>query len=516
MRFLIATLSFCVFGANASWFWSEKTNIVEDLGPALSKDARIILRGDELYAEAAKRWQWWAAPDVAAVVDVKNEEDVRHTILYAKKHDIPFIVKSGGGGHGSIASLGTAKNAIQIWTKSLNHISISPSGNSATMGAGVNGKRVTDTLWAAKKQTVTGMCECVGLTAVALGGGHGLLQGYHGLLSDQILSLRMVLANGTAITVSETEHKDLFWGMRGAGHNFGMVTELEYKIYDVDVANGKDVWSLEAFVWPATRENTKKVYAAAKKSMNGQSPSYFSYGLVLIMPDFGPEPVILHHVVWNGPLTALKSHTQAFHDLDPISVTEEEGTYPDVPRWMQVDQAGMVCNADRFVPGGGILRFPVDMPDLNVEALAEAVDVFREATTSIKELGASFMMIEQYATNGVTKIDPNNSAFALRSHLLLLAPAFFYPALQQDGTPNTALDDVAFKYGGKIRKILADGAKAHGAYVNYANGDESLEEIYGESWRIEKLKNLKRSYDPENRFGFYAPIPMGDNGHSEL
>ena len=92
---------------------------------------------------------------------------------------------------------------------------------------------------------MTGACECVGLTAVALGGGHGFLQGYHGLLSDQILSVRLVLANGTAITVSSTSHPDLFWALQGAGHNFGVVVSFEWKIYDVDFENGKDVWSVE-------------------------------------------------------------------------------------------------------------------------------------------------------------------------------------------------------------------------------------------------------------------------------
>jgi FAD/FMN-containing dehydrogenase len=63
-----------------------------------------------------------------------------------------------------------------------------------------------------------------------LGGGHGLLQGHYGLLSDNLISARMVLANGTAVTVSSESNPDLFWAIRGAGHNFGIVTEFEYKI----------------------------------------------------------------------------------------------------------------------------------------------------------------------------------------------------------------------------------------------------------------------------------------------
>jgi hypothetical protein len=324
--------------------------------------------------------------------------------------------------------LGNAKNAVQIWTTSLNTVKISSSGDSATIGAGINGKKLTNALWANRKQTVTGFCECVGLTAVALGGGHGLLQGYHGLLSDQIISLRMVLANGSAITVSKTEHEDLFWGMRGAGHNFGVVTELEYKIYDVDLKNGKDVWSYEGFVFPATQENIRKIYTISKESMKTQPSSIFVYGLVLVVPDIGPEPVIMYNVAWNGPLSTITPYTQAFHDLGPSTVMKEEGTYLDVPRWMQIDDSGMVCNLDTFMPGGGVVRFPVDVPEYNVDALTEAVQRFTEIITSEKALSGSFLMIEQYATAAVTKQDSKASSFPWRHQLLLVSVGSYQPS----------------------------------------------------------------------------------------
>jgi FAD/FMN-containing dehydrogenase len=64
---------------------------------------------------------------------------------------------------------------------------------------------------------------------VGLGGGHGWLQGFHGLVSDNFVTFHMVLANGRAITVSESSYPDLFWAMRGAGHNFGIVTSADLK-----------------------------------------------------------------------------------------------------------------------------------------------------------------------------------------------------------------------------------------------------------------------------------------------
>lgn len=75
--------------------------------------------------------------------------------------------------------------------------------------------------------------------------------------------------------------------------------------------------------------------------------------------------------------------------------------------------------------------------------------------------------------------------------------------------PDPALDDEAARFGEELRQILLKGSGETElrAYINYAHGDEKLEEIYGhDAWRLEKLRRLKREYDPKNRFGFYAPI----------
>ena len=80
-----------------------------------------------------------------------------------------------------------------------------------------------------------------------LGGGHGWLQGQYGLMADNLLSARLFLANGTAITVSDKEHSELLWALRGAGHNFGIVTSFEYKVYDRTEEN--ENWAIETLIF---------------------------------------------------------------------------------------------------------------------------------------------------------------------------------------------------------------------------------------------------------------------------
>ena len=66
-----------------------------------------------------------------------------------------------------------------------------------------------------------------------LGGGFGRYEGYFGLVLDNIIEMDVVLADGSMITVSDSSHPDLYWGMRGAGHNFGIVTRFSYKVYNI-------------------------------------------------------------------------------------------------------------------------------------------------------------------------------------------------------------------------------------------------------------------------------------------
>ena len=77
---------------------------------------------------------------------------------------------------------------------------------------------------------MTGCCECVSYLGPALGGGHGWFQGRYGLIADQFLSMNVVLANGDLKTIDSKS--DLWWGMQGAGHNFGVVTSVTSKVYD--------------------------------------------------------------------------------------------------------------------------------------------------------------------------------------------------------------------------------------------------------------------------------------------
>lgn len=141
-------------------------------------------------------------------------------------------------------------------------------GTAALMQGGVQTGDIVPYLWSRGKQTMTTACDCVGYVAPILGGGHGWLQGRYGKATDQLISARLVLANGTTVDVSRTQNEHLFWAIRGAGHNFGIVTEAKIKIYDRTPE--EDLWAATSFTY--THDKLEQVLTIANKWLDAPSP----------------------------------------------------------------------------------------------------------------------------------------------------------------------------------------------------------------------------------------------------
>lgn len=294
-RMLRATLLALVCVSEAST--NLPPNILSQL--KLSPNARVHLRNEPGYATAVKRWQYWRAPDFAIIIDVANENDVSEAVRFANSHHIPFLAQSGA--HGGTSALGNLEDGMQIRLRGLNSMQVSEDGTYVTVGGGIKGVELRDGLWKSNKWTVSGMCECPGHLAVALGGGVGILQGRYGLASDQIIALNVVLANGTAINVSRYSHPDLFWAMRGAGHNFGIVTSMDYRIYDVP--DDGEVWSHQVLTYEATPANVRKVFSIGKDMLkhDSQPDGMMIMGVITSSPDSDGKVVIEQHGEYHLP-----------------------------------------------------------------------------------------------------------------------------------------------------------------------------------------------------------------------
>ncbi|KAL8705087.1 MAG: hypothetical protein Q9201_001770 [Fulgogasparrea decipioides] len=373
-------------------------------------------------------------------------------------------------------------------------IEIAKDGNSAVMGGGVYADEIIKTLDAKGKTTVTGAYACVGGMGPALGGGFGRYMGYYGLATDQIIDLDVVLANGSLTKVSATSNPDLFWGMRGAGHNFGIVTRFNYKIYDRPTAS----WYYALMFF--TADKLEKFFELLNALCdNGKQPKEIvAYTLFSMNPNISTtEPVIFFSAYYAGTAAAAQPYLAPFLKLKPVIAVNDTVPYPAIASAVGtgVDTPG--CQRGR---SGAV--FPTGLKTYNTTANRAVYNLLKKMVNEQPALNRSVVQFENFPVQKMRSIDAASTAYPHRDDNILISWAAVY-------APSSALDALMPEYGNQARALLDAGEPQRplSVYVNAAYGSETLEQVYGyEPWRLQKLKGLKEKYDPENRFRFYNPI----------
>ena len=211
--------------------------ITRVLGEATVQELREAVRGEVLtpdddgYAEARRIWN--GAHDgrrPAVIVRCTGAADVIAAVGFARSNDLTIAVR--GGGH-SIAGFSTLDEGIVIDLSPMNGVRVDTEAQRATVGAGAVWADVDHEAQAHGLATTGGLVSSTGVAGFTLGGGIGWLMRKHGLACDNLVSADVVTADGRLVHASESENADLFWGLRGGGGNFGIVTQFEFELHSV-------------------------------------------------------------------------------------------------------------------------------------------------------------------------------------------------------------------------------------------------------------------------------------------
>ena len=207
--------------------------IIED---AAVKDFAAILRGpvlrqgDSGYDEPRKLFNGMIDRRPALIAKCAGAADVIAAVRFARDHNL--IVSIKGGGH-SVTGNAVCDGGLMIDPSLMKSIRVDPAALTVRAEAGVLGGEIDRETQAFGLSTPVGSVSTTGISGLTLGGGQSWLASKHGLAIDNLLSVDIVTAEGTLCTASATQHEDLFWGVRGAGHNFGVVTSFEYRLHPV-------------------------------------------------------------------------------------------------------------------------------------------------------------------------------------------------------------------------------------------------------------------------------------------
>ncbi|KAL9614728.1 MAG: hypothetical protein Q9167_000797 [Letrouitia subvulpina] len=428
-------------------------NIQNSLGPKLCTGGSIYFPSSPEFADLTERWSTATEGDILVVVVAVCEKDVATAVKFANLANLPFLATNRG--HGTTLTLKKIKHGVLIKLSNFNTIDIAEDGNSAFLGGGVYADQVLEKL--AEKNKVAS------------------------LIADNILELDVITADGSKIKVSKYSHPNLYWGMRGAGQNFGIVTKFRHKIFDYP--RGQDTYYV---TYIFSEDKLETLFTRLNKLLNnGQLPrDANTYILYTFNPDANPK------FTYFGTIDEAQPYLKPFIELGPLSTFNGTTPFPKLRHALGQGVTDPLCAA-----GKTTVTFPVGLETYNVETNRKVYELFTEMVTQAPDLKGSFIQFEGYSLQGMKAVDPISTAYGHRDDNILVSYTMAYP-------PSAANDAVAAKYGRQGRQLFIDGEapRPHNAYPNYAYGDETVQQLYGyEPWRLQKLRKLKKKWDPNGR-----------------
>jgi FAD/FMN-containing dehydrogenase len=365
--------------------------------------------------------------------------------------------------------------------RNLNQISFNSAGDEATVQAGASISEVVDAAWANNARIYTGTCNCVGYLGANLGGGLGRLMGQHGLGVDQFISVNLINAFGQQITVTPSQ-KDLWWALRGAAPNFGIVTSATVKAYPIPQAQNT------AWTGPLFYDSSQ--IAAVVGTINNltltpemQIDFYYTTSGA---PNYTPAVIALPFYLGNA--TEGKAAFASLYDIGPLSDGTTTLPYDE---W---NAAG-----DSFcIKGDRKSAYGASANELDPTTW---LAIWDEYTTFLQNpnTGNTSILVECYSVAEAESIGATApTAYPFRNVKFHAVAIPWYS--------DSSLDATANAFGAKVRDLIrsSDGLSANSSYINFAHGDDPLQNVYGSS--LSDLQQLKRRYDPFNRFNKWFPL----------
>lgn len=435
---------------------------------ALQRSLRgtLVRPGDDSYDTARTVYNAMIDKRPALIVRCAGVADVIAAVNFARKHDLLVAVR--GGGH-NVAGNAVCDEGIVIDLSGMRAIRVDPARRTARAEPGATYREFDRETQAFGLATTGGTISATGIAGLTLGGGFGWLARQYGLACDNLLSVDMVLADGRFLTASAEENADLFWGVRGGGGNFGVVTAFEYRLHPVGpVLGGLLVHPLEK-----ARE-ALRFY----RDFTATAPDELAvFAALLTNPD--GSRVVAFIVCYNG---AIEEGERVIAPLRRFGPPLADMVQP-------IPYTAMQTMLDDGFPNGlqnywksSFLR------EIGDEAIDTIIAHFTAAPSPL-----TAMVIEQFG-GAASRVGATETAFSHRSghsNFLIVARC---------ADPAEAAENMAWaRAAWAAMQPFADG----GAYSNYveagAEGAGRIREAYGPE-TYERLVALKNTYDPTNFF----------------
>ncbi|GAA3525569.1 FAD-binding oxidoreductase [Aeromicrobium panaciterrae] len=415
---------------------------------------KVLLPGGKGYDAARQVWNAMVDRRPRLIVQCTSVEDVVLAVRNARALDLEIGVKCGGH---SVLGLSLPEDGITIDLTPMAAVRVDPERKRAWIQGGALLGALDTATQEHGLATTAGNVSHTGVGGLTLGGGMGWLARQYGLSCDNVISCQVVTAAGDVITASRDEHPDLFWGLRGGGGNFGVVTEFEFQLHDI----GTRTLSVE-LDFPV---DGAAGVVAAWRDLSATAPRQATFAATVA------GGVVSLGFVWIGDPEAGRTYARDLESLGtPIAERIVELSYVE----LQTREDTVEGHLIRRYWKGHYFR---ELSDAAIEALL----------LHDPEVGAS---LQAYG-GAIAEVADDDTAFSQRD------VAFEYVAATRWTDPD---EDEQ-----RIRRARESAARlepfASGMYVNVIS-DEGLAGVsraYSPA-KLTRLSAVKRTYDPDNVF----------------
>lgn len=432
----------------------------------------LLLPSDTGYDEVRTIWNKMYDRKPALIARCTGVADVIDTVNFARDHRLLFTVR--GGGH-HVAGFAVQDDALMIDLSLMKGIHVDPTGRKVRAQPGVTIAELDRETQVFGLATPMGQVSVTGIAGLTLSGGMGWLRRKYGLACDNLISADIVTADGQFHHLSATENSDLFWGIRGGGGNFGIVTSFEYQLHPV----GPLVMLATAMYAMA---DAKQVLSVWHDFMQNAPDEVTSVAFFWNVPSIEPLPRNL----WGMPIVGIGAvYAGAAAEGEGILQPLRELATPLLDLSGQMPYCMVQKANDPFFPKGAHLYYnkSTDLKSLDDEVLDALISRAYEKPTPL-----SVLVLWPYG-GAVGRVPVSETAFRGRNASLLY-------------NIDLAWDDPAdseqhIAWARDYIKALQPYS-AGGLYTNFASDPEAAAAAFGANHQ--RLVDLKNKYDPQNFF----------------
>jgi FAD/FMN-containing dehydrogenase len=419
---------------------------------------------DRGYDAARAVWNGMIDRRPALIAYCANRNDVVEAVTLAGSTGVLTAVRSGGH---NIAGSSLCDGGLVIDLSRMNRVTVDPARRLARAEGGALLADLDAATQSHGLATTTGVNSDTGLIGLTLGGGIGRLGRLHGLSCDNMVSAEMVTAAGEVLTASADKNADLFWGLRGGGGNFGIVTAMTYQLQPL----GPTVLA-GGLVYESSRvREAMRLYAEASAA----APDALCLdGALITLPDGSHGFSIA--ACYGGPMTEGERVLEPLRRALPV-LADRIGP----ASYVELQKAG-----DASFPRGHRFYWKAQfLRALTPAAINALIDGFRSVPST-----RSFFVFQQVG-GAIARVPPDATAYANRE----AAYDSFPVSIWNDPTADEANIAWARAMYAALKPFAMEGV-----YVNNL-GDEGADRVkaaYGVNY--DRLVALKRKYDPDNLF----------------